>query len=125
MQELKRILGKDFTKIFKTLTVDNGVEFTDQQGFDALGVTVFYCHPHAPHERGSNENNNKLLRRHFPKGQSMKDKTQEDATRAQHFINNYPREMFLGKCSNDLFKEELEKLKLDDPERVYEFFNLN
>lgn len=125
MQELKRILGKDFTKIFKTLTVDNGVEFTDQQGFDALGVTVFYCHPHAPHERGSNENNNKLLRRHFPKGQSMKDKTQEDATRAQHFINNYPREMFHGKCSNDLFKAELEKLKLDDPERVYEFFALN
>lgn len=125
MQELKHNLGKDFTKIFKTLTVDNGVEFTNQQGFDDLGLTVFYCHPHAPYERASNENNNKLLRRHFPKGQSMKDKTQEDATRAQHFINNYPREMFHGKCSNDLFKEQLEKLNLDDPDRVYKFFNLN
>ena len=112
MQCLKRKLGRDFNKLFLTVSSDNGCEFADQDGFDNLGVPVFYCHPQAPHERGSNENNNKLLRRHFPKGESMKKKTQHDATLAQHFINGYPREMFDGKSSGDLFRDELQKLNL-------------
>lgn len=124
MQSLKRKLGSDFKKIFKTLTADNGCEFADQAGLDALGVTTFYCHPQAPHERGGNENNNKLLRRHFPKGKSMKNKTQQDATKAQHFINDYPREMFGGRCSNDLFKEQLEKINLRNGKKVYQFFGI-
>lgn len=124
MQSLKRNLGSDFKKIFKTLTADNGCEFADQAGLDALGVTTFYCHPQAPHERGGNENNNKLLRRHFPKGKSMKNKTQQDATKAQHFINDYPREMFGGRCSNDLFKEQLEKINLRNCKKVYQFFGI-
>ena len=71
-----------------------------------------------------NENNNKLLRRRLPKGKSMKKKTQQDATEAQHFINGYPREMFGGRCSGDLFRDELEKLPLKNPQKVYAFFNL-
>lgn len=124
MQRLKQKLGRDFNKLFLTISSDNGCEFADQDGFDNLGVPVFYCHPQAPHERGSNENNNKLLRRHFPKGESMKKKTQYDATLAQHFINGYPREMFDGKSSGDLFRDELQKLNLSNPEKVYSFFNL-
>ena len=124
MQRLKQKLGRDFNKLFLTISSDNGCEFADQDGFDNLGVPVFYCHPQAPHERGSNENNNKLLRRHFPKGESMKKKTQHDATLAQHFINGYPREMFDGKSSGDLFRDELQKLNLYNPEKVYSFFNL-
>ena len=124
MQSLKRKLGKDFNKLFLTITSDNGCEFSNQDGFDKLGVPVFYCHPQAPHERGTNENNNKLLRRHFPKGESMKKKTQYHATQAQHFANSYPREMFGGRCSNDLFREELQKLNLINKDKVYHFFNL-
>lgn len=124
MQRLKRQLGRDFKLLFRTLTSDNGCEFANQSGLDALGVTTFYCHPQAPHERGGNENNNKLLRRRFPKGESMKKKTQQDATEAQHFINGYPREMFGGRCSNDLFREELDKLPLRNPQKVYDFFNI-
>ena len=124
MQSLKRKLGSDFKKIFKTLTADNGCEFADQAGLDALGLTTYYCHPQAPHERGGNENNNKLLRRYFPKGKSMKNKTQQDATKAQYFINDYPREMFGGRCSNDLFKEQLEKINLRNGKKVYQFFGI-
>jgi IS30 family transposase len=124
MQKLKEQLGEDFNKIFFTITLDNGSEFADQNAFDALGVPAFYCHPGHPYERGSNENNNKLLRRHFPKGQSMKHKTQYDATQAQYFINGYPREMFNGRCSNDLFREQLEQINLSDKQRIYNFFNI-
>lgn len=124
MQNLKELLGKDFNKIFFTITLDNGSEFSNQDCFDALGVTAFYCHPGRPYERGSNENNNKLLRRHFPKGQSMKHKTQYDATQAQHFINGYPRELFGGRCSNDLFREQLEKIDLANRDNIFQFFNI-
>lgn len=124
MQRLKRQLGRDFKLLFQTLTSDNGCEFADQAGLDALGLTTYYCHPQAPHERGGNENNNKLLRRYFPKGKSMKNKTQYDATMAQHFINGYPREMFGGRCSSDLFKEELERLPLKNRQKVYRFFSI-
>ena len=125
MQELKQRFGDDFNKIFFTITLDNGSEFANQNAFDALGVPAFYCHPGHPYERGSNENNNKLLRRHFPKGQSMKSKTQYHATQAQHFINGYPREMFNGRCSNDLFKEQLDKIDLYNKQNILDFFNIN
>lgn len=124
MQQLKQTFGDDFNKIFFTITLDNGSEFANQNAFDALGVLAFYCHPGHPYERGSNENNNKLLRRHFPKGQSMKHKTQYHATQAQHFINGYPREMFNGRCSNDLFREQLEQINLSDKHRIYNFFKI-
>ena len=55
LQRLKREIGRDWYMIFKTLTCDNGPEFADQAGIDALGVTTVYCHPQAPHERGTNE----------------------------------------------------------------------
>lgn len=124
MLKLKQKFGEDFNKIFFTITLDNGAEFANQQAFDSLGVPAFYCHPGQPYERGSNENNNKLLRRHFPKGQSMKHKTQYHATQAQHFINTYPREMFNGRTSNDLFKEQLEKIDLKNRDKIYRFFNI-
>lgn len=54
----------------------------------------------------------------------MKNKTQYDATMAQHFINGYPREMFGGRCSSDLFKEELERLPLKNRQKVYRFFSI-
>ena len=60
----------------------------------------------------------------LPKGESMKKKTQHNATLAQHFINGYPREMFDGKSSGELFRDELQKLNLSNPEKVYSFFNL-
>lgn len=119
---LKSYFGDDYPKIFKTITSDNGSEFADQDGMDATGTKVFYCHPQAPHERGSNENANKILRRRFPKGQSMKDKTQEDATQAQHFINHYHREMFHGETAAQQLEKEIPNLQLEHPERLYEFF---
>lgn len=54
----------------------------------------------------------------------MKHKTQYHATQAQHFINGYPREMFNGRCSNDLFREQLEQINLSDKHRIYNFFKI-
>ena len=48
----------------------------------------------------------------------MKRKTQYRATQAQHFANGYPREMFGGKCSNDLFSVGEQPIKKTEPPRA-------
>ncbi len=121
---LKRYFGGDFERLFKTITCDNGTEFADQQGIDATGAVCFYCHPNAPSERGTNENINKLIRRKIPKGKSMYKLTQADATKVQHWVNNYPRPIFGGKTSNDIFAQELAKLDLTNEKRIKRFFEI-
>lgn len=124
LQRLKREIGRDWYMIFKTLTCDNGPEFADQAGIDALGVTTFYCHPQAPHERGTNEVTNKLVRRKLPKGKSMAKVTQKQATEVQHWVNHYTRPMFGGKSAADKLRAELDKLSLYNRAKVYKFFDL-
>jgi len=111
INHLTRKLGHHFPAIFKTITMDNGSEFADAKGIefykDKQRTTIFYCHPYASYERGSNENANKLIRRHIPKGQSMARVSRAKVKEIQHWINHYPRPMFKGKCSNDIFFESL------------------
>ena len=75
LNSLERKLGcKSFSDIFKTITVDNGSEFLDHASMEKSirnkrnRTTIYYCHPYSSYERGSNENQNKLVRRWFPKG---------------------------------------------------------
>lgn len=124
LQWLKCQIGRDWKLIFHTITNDNGSEFADQDGIDALGVTTFYCHPQSPHERGTNEVTNKLVRRKLPKGKSMAKVTQKQATEVQHWVNHYTRPMFGGKSAAVMLKEELDKLPLYNREKVYRFFDL-
>lgn len=88
---------------FKTITVDNGSENQDYDGMKKLVPEVYYCHPYSSFERGSNENANKIIRRFFPKGESMKDKTQADADIAQAFMNQMHRKILGYATSQELF----------------------
>ena len=110
--------------ILQCATCDNGSEFAYQQEMDDLDTMVFYAHPQAPHDRGTNENANKLLRRKFPKGESMKAKTQRDATAAQYFINNYHRQILGGKTALQVFAALLPSLGFRNPQKVARFFGL-
>ena len=67
-----------FRETFKTITCDNGVEFLDMNAMEKSyynkvmkRTKVYYCHPYNACERGSNENANKLIRRHIPKGHDI------------------------------------------------------
>lgn len=105
-------------KVFKTITVDNGVEFSNYEGMEKAlyrvgkRTEVYYCHPYSSSERGSNENQNKLIRRHYPKGSDF-DKVldKKKIKQVENWINEYPRLIFEGRSSKQLFDEECEKLE--------------
>lgn len=92
---------------FKSITVDNGSEFSSAY---KLPVPVYYCHAYASCERGSNENCNRLVRRFFPKGESMAQRTQADADVAAHYINAMHRKILGYRTAEECFNEQLEKL---------------
>ena len=105
--------GDLFPKVFRSITCDNGCEFADAAGIErsASGkgtrTEVYYCHPYRPSERGSNENQNGLIRRHLPKGTDLSTISYEETKRIEDWLNNYPRKMFGYLCSEQLFREEI------------------
>ena len=77
----------------RTLTWDQGREMTQHVRFTVdTGVAVFFCDPHSPWQRGSNENTNGLLRQYFPKGMSLRDVSDEELQRVADSLNNRPRQ---------------------------------
>ena len=78
----------------RTLTWDQGVELA---GYATYGLTedcsVYFCDPHSPWQRGTNENTNKLLRDYFPKGRfDFTTITQTDLNTIADQLNRRPRE---------------------------------
>lgn len=117
IDRLERKWGDMFTKVFRSITVDNGVEFSDYEGLERSVLHegekrtfAFYCHHYSSWERGSNENNNRLIRRHIPKGEDFDEKQDRDIEYIENWINNYPRGIFGFKTSAQLFEEEIRKL---------------
>ena len=117
IDRLQSRFGSSFSQVFKTITCDNGIEFVDSHGiqFDKSGnkrVDLYYCHPYTSCERGSNENQNRLIRKHYPKGCTFTRVTRSDIVKLENWINNYPRKLFGWRSSNDMFAAALKELGL-------------
>ena len=79
-------------EITKTLTYDQGKEMSEHKQFTIdTGMTVYFAHPGAPWERGTNENTNGLLRQYFPKGTEFDKVSTREIKRVQRELNDRPR----------------------------------
>ena len=119
LNRLERKFGStNFRKIFKSITFDNGTEFSDTEGMEISPytrkrrTTVYYCHPYCSSERGSNENQNGFIRRFIPKGTAISGYSDTYLQYVQNFINDYPRALFDGENSTKRFKKELRQLNI-------------
>jgi IS30 family transposase len=76
----------------QTLTWDRGTEMARHAEFTATtGIQVYFADPHAPWQRGSNENTNGLLREYVPKGRDIATVTEAELRHAVDRLNNRPR----------------------------------
>ena len=108
---LKKILKRFPKGAFQSVTVDNGSEFQDADGIQALIPALYYCHPYTSCERGSNENNNRLIRRYLPKGQTMRNVRQKDCDDIAGRINSMHRKILGYRTAAELFEEQLSLLR--------------
>lgn len=102
IEKLRKIYGDDFTKVFKSITSDNGSEFAKLPE-QLPEIDIYFAHPYSSFERPTNEKQNSLVRRFFPKGKSFKNVSDEAIARVECWINDLPRKIFDYHSSLEFF----------------------
>lgn len=104
--------GIGFSEKFKTITFDNGSEFLDWKsierssiGKDKKRTEVYFAHPYSSWERGTNENQNRMIRRFIPKGKSIAKISNKKIKEIENWMNNYPRKILGYKTANEMVLE--------------------
>lgn len=92
----------------KTLTYDRGTEMSQHKLFTQnTKVQVYFCDPHSPWQRGTNENTNGLIRQYFPKGTNFNVISKQEIKRVQDQLNDRPRKVLEYYKPDEVFSQLL------------------
>lgn len=112
---LEKKYGAEFKVKFKSITFDNGKEFVDWKSLEVSALSngkrrtrIYFAHAYSSWERGTNENQNRMIRRFVPKGMDIADVSEKEAQWIQNWMNNYPRKGLGYKTANQVAQECLQ-----------------
>lgn len=109
MDGFKKLLNP-YQKVFQSWTLDNGVE---NVRYKETNLTTYFCHPYSSWEKGSLENSLGRLRRFIPKKARMEEFSQQKINYFLRLMNNTPRKCLGWRTPNEVFNEQLSKLKIN------------
>jgi len=100
----KRRLKSVPESLRKTMTYDQGSEMALHETLSAqLKIDIFFCDPHSPWQRGSNENANGLVREYLPKGIDLSQISHQQLTAIEHSLNHRPRKILNYHSPHEVF----------------------
>ena len=111
MEKVAAIYGDQFRNVFKSITSDNGSEFARLTEI-LPDIAVYYADPYSSYQRGTNEKQNSLVRRFFPKGRSFDNVPDEVIAKVEAWINNLPRKIFNYHTSDEFFESVLSDIAI-------------
>jgi IS30 family transposase len=92
----------------RTLTWDQGTELTQHREIaSASGIRIFFCEPHSPWQRGTNENTNGLIRQYFPKSTDLNQHSVDRIAQVAAELNDRPRKTLGMRTPQEIFDRDL------------------
>ncbi len=106
-EKLKRRLQELDEERRRSITFDNGTEFAHCHRLEKhLGLKLYFADPGCPHQRGTNENTNGLIRQYYPKGTDFRDVSHCQLRETENKLNNRPRACLGFRTPAEVFFEK-------------------
>lgn len=114
-KKIKDYLKENINKIIKSITTDNGTEFAGFLNIIKItGAKLYFCHPYASCEKGTNEKHNSIIRYFIPKSDLIENYSTENINDICNWMNNYPRKILNYLTPKEFLEKELNNKDLFD-----------